>query len=108
MSRVQLNLHNPEDLKVISGQWRFASGLVPGEPNEGLVAQMKDSPARLADYDDSSWDIREDLSQWHSPRSYLCLVPYYRHAPRNSAWQRGTRNAMHIRDLYRRLRRGMD
>ena len=66
MSRVQLNLHNPEDLKVISGQWRFASGLVPGEPNEGLVAQMKDSPARLADYDDSSWDIREDLSQWHS------------------------------------------
>ncbi len=66
MSRVQLNLQDPDDLKIVSGQWRFALGLVPGEANEGLVSQLTDSPARLADYDDSSWDVTEDLTQWHS------------------------------------------
>jgi hypothetical protein len=41
-------------------------GLVPGEPNEGLTAQLRATPARLADYDDSRWElcsnIRDSLS----------------------------------------------
>ncbi len=44
----------------------MGTGLVPGEPNEGLVAQLLASPARLADFDDTGWkvcaNIRESLS----------------------------------------------
>jgi hypothetical protein len=57
---------DPEHLGLVQGQWRFAPGLVPGEPNEGLVAQLEGSPARLADYDDSSWEVWRDLTKWHS------------------------------------------
>jgi hypothetical protein len=42
-------------------------GLVPGEPNQGLVAELEASPARLPDYDDSAWqacdNVREPLSK---------------------------------------------
>jgi hypothetical protein len=42
-------------------------GLVPGEPNQGLMAEIEASPARLADYDDSRWavcdNVREPLSK---------------------------------------------
>jgi hypothetical protein len=30
---------------------------VPGQPNEGLTAQLMNTPARLPDYDDSGWEI---------------------------------------------------
>ena len=67
MPRVILELNKAEDRQKVKGQWRLGRGLVPGEPNEGLVAQMLASPARLADYDDSSWpvceNIRESLSE---------------------------------------------
>ncbi len=66
MPRAVLNLMNPDDLSALKAQWRFAPGLVPGEPNEGLVSQLAGSPARLADYDDSGWEARDDLTQWHS------------------------------------------
>jgi hypothetical protein len=36
---------------------------VPGEPNEGLVAQLVDTPARLADYDDSRWEVCKNIRQ---------------------------------------------
>ena len=49
-----------------SGEWRVASGLVPGEPNEGLVAGRGPSPARLPDYDDSAWEICEDVGERRS------------------------------------------
>jgi hypothetical protein len=66
MARVSLDLENKDDLKVIKAEgWRIASGLVPGEPNQGLVAERRGSPARLADYDDSGWalgDIQERRS----------------------------------------------
>ena len=56
MPRVSLDLELPADLAVVNSDgWRFAPGMVPGQPNQGLVAEMGDSPARLADYDDSSW-----------------------------------------------------
>jgi len=57
MPRVALDLNDAADLLKVKGQWRFAPGLVPGEPNEGLVAQTPGSPARLAEYDDSGWEV---------------------------------------------------
>lgn len=66
MPRVALDLNSTENCQKVKGQWRVAQGLVPGEPNEGLTAQLRASPARLADYDDSRWkvctNIRESLS----------------------------------------------
>jgi hypothetical protein len=66
MPRVELNLNNADDLKKLKAQWRIGPGLVPGEPNEGLKAQLLNSPARLSDYDDSKWEvctnIRKSLS----------------------------------------------
>ena len=67
MARVSLNLEDRQDLATLGTTgWRVASGLVPGEPNQGLVAELRGSPARLADYDDSWWkkdaDIQERVS----------------------------------------------
>ena len=66
MPRATFDLQDSEDLRAVGGQWRFAPGLVPNEPNEGLVSQLAGSPARLAEYDDSGWQAIEDLTQWHS------------------------------------------
>jgi hypothetical protein len=66
MPRGVLNLQDPADLRAAQGQWRFATGFVPGESNEGFVSQLAGSPARLVDYDDSSWAVCHDLTQWHS------------------------------------------
>ncbi len=66
MPRATLNLQDPEDLRAVQGQWRFAPGLVPGEPNEGLVALLTAVPCRLPDYDDSGWEVRDDITAWHS------------------------------------------
>jgi hypothetical protein len=55
MSRIALDLNQTDDLKKVKGQWRVGPGLVPGEPNEGLKAQLLNTPARLSDYDDSRW-----------------------------------------------------
>ena len=66
MPRGVLNLLDDKDLQSVKGVWRFAPGLVPGEPNEGLVPQLEGTPARLVDYDDSAWEERNDLTIWHS------------------------------------------
>ncbi len=66
MPRATIDLLDPADLRIVQGQWRFAPGLVPGEPNEGLVSQLTGSPARLPDYDDSGWEATNDLARWHS------------------------------------------
>lgn len=66
MPRMALDLNTAEGRQPVKGEWRVAQGLVPGEPNEGLTAELLASPARLADYDDSGWtvctNIRESLS----------------------------------------------
>ncbi len=66
MPRVALDLNKAEDRQKVKAEWRVGPGLVPGEPNEGLTAKLPASPARLADYDDSAWqvcpNIRESLS----------------------------------------------
>ena len=61
MPRVALDLNKAEDRQKVKGQWRFAPGLVPGEPNEGLKAQILNTPARLADYDDSKWEVCNNI-----------------------------------------------
>jgi hypothetical protein len=66
MPRVALDLNKADERQKVKGEWKVGPGLVPGEPNEGLTAQLLSSPARLADYDDAAWqvcpDIREGLS----------------------------------------------
>ena len=57
----KLNLENAEHLELTNAQWRYADGLVPGKPNGGLVDQLIETPARLADYDDSNWATCEDI-----------------------------------------------
>jgi len=66
MPRAVLDLTDSEHMRLAQAQWRFALGFVPGEPNEGLVSQSEGSPARLADYDDSNWEVYQDLPKWQS------------------------------------------
>lgn len=66
MPRAVIDLNTSAGLASVKGQWKFAQGLVPGEPNEGLVSQLEGSAARLADYDDSSWEVCADLAKWVS------------------------------------------
>lgn len=66
MPREILDLQNVEVLGKIGGNWKFAPGFIPGVDNEGFVSEIEGSPARLADYDDSTWEKRDDLTKWHS------------------------------------------
>jgi hypothetical protein len=66
MPRVALDLNTAEDRQTVKGQWRVAPGLVPGEPNEGLTAQLLATPARLADFDDSRWEICSNVRESRS------------------------------------------
>jgi hypothetical protein len=61
MPRIALDLNNAAHRQHVKGTWRMAPGLVPGEPNEGLTAQLLASPARLPDYDDSGWDVCDNI-----------------------------------------------
>ncbi len=63
MPRLVLDLNQATDQQKVGGQWKVATGLVPGEPNEGLTARLLASPARLADYDDSSWEVCTNIRQ---------------------------------------------
>jgi hypothetical protein len=66
LMRVTLDLNKAADQRLVQGEWRIGPGLVPGEPNEGLSARMLNSPARLADYDDSGWEICSDIRERRS------------------------------------------
>jgi hypothetical protein len=63
MPRVTLDLNKEKDRRKVKGEWRVGPGLVPGQPNEGLLAQLPNTPARLADYDDSTWEICANIRQ---------------------------------------------
>jgi hypothetical protein len=63
MPRIALDLNKDADRQKVKAQWRLGPGLVPGEPNEGLVAQILNTPARLADYDDSKWQVCNNIRQ---------------------------------------------
>lgn len=78
MPRIALDLNREEDRRKVKAQWRSASGLVPGQPNEGLVSQLAASPARLPDYDDSGWavcgNVRTSLSRGFTFNWYRTTV----------------------------------
>ncbi len=63
MPRVALDLNDASDRAQVKGEWRVAPGLVPGEENEGLTARLAASAARLADYDDSGWEVCGNIRQ---------------------------------------------
>ena len=63
MPRFALDLNSDSGRAVAGAEWRVAPGLVPGEDNEGLTARLLSTPARLADYDDSSWDVCPNVRQ---------------------------------------------
>jgi len=63
MPRLALDLNKAADRRKVQGEWRVGQGLVPGEANEGLTAQLLASPARLADYDDSRWEVCANIRQ---------------------------------------------
>ena len=67
MVRASLDLESPADLAVLGTTgWLMAPGLVPGEPNQGLVAELRSVEARLPDYDDSWWEKDTDIQQRNS------------------------------------------
>lgn len=63
MPRIALDLNKADDRAEVRAAWRMAFGLVPGEPNQGLVAELRESPARLPDYDDSGWEVRDNIRE---------------------------------------------
>ena len=67
MPRVALDLEQKDALAALqSDGWRIAQGLEPGQPNQGLVAEMRASNARLPDYDDSAWPAGADIQHRYS------------------------------------------
>ncbi len=63
MPRIALDLNEESDRAKVKGVWRRAPGLVPGEPNQGLAAELEASPVRLAEYDDSGWTVCENIRE---------------------------------------------
>ena len=82
----ELDLENAEHRELTNSEWRYGDGLVPGEPNGGLVNLMKESPARLADYDDSGWPTCEDIQAIISetPSTSSGSVTVIRYQPKQS------------------------
>ncbi len=66
MPRIALDLNKEEDRRKVKGQWRVGQGLVPGESNEGLNAELLNTPARLPDYDDSNWEVCANIRKSRS------------------------------------------
>ncbi len=64
MPRFPIDINSAEGQAAVQGQWRYAEGYVPGEANYGLSERLAGSPARLPDYDDSSWEVCPDTSLW--------------------------------------------
>ena len=61
MPRIALDLNTDAGRQAVKGVWRHALGYIPGEPNQGLEAEVLSSPARLADFDDSTWEICDNV-----------------------------------------------
>ena len=66
MPRAMIELNSKAGQELVQGRWKSAQGYVPGEPNEGLISQRENSPARLPDYDDSAWEYNDDIDLWIS------------------------------------------
>ena len=63
MPRIALDLNNADDRQKVKAQWRLGPGLVPGQANEGLTAQLLEVAARLPDFDDSTWQVCDNIRE---------------------------------------------
>jgi hypothetical protein len=75
MPRIALDLNTAAGRAAVKAQWRAADGLVPGEPNQGLTAELLKTPARDRDYDDSGWEVCENV---RASRSVGFCFAWYR------------------------------
>lgn len=67
MPRIALDLNKEEDrAKVGGGVWRRAIGYDPSLPDAGVVVGTPESTARLPDFDDSGWEICNDVREFVS------------------------------------------
>ena len=64
MPRFAIDINSADGQAAVKAQWRYAEGYVPGEANYGLSERAVGSPCRLADYDDSGWEVCADTSAW--------------------------------------------
>jgi len=61
MQRINIDLNNPAHRQQLGATWRRAVGFIPGATNQGWQAEGEGSPCRLADYDDSSWEVCDNI-----------------------------------------------
>ena len=67
MPRIALDLNKAEDRSKVGGTpWRRAIGYDPSLPNAGVALETPASSARLPDFDDSGWDVCDDVRQFVS------------------------------------------
>ena len=67
MPRIALDLNQAEDrARVGGGVWRRAIGYDPSLPNRGVTLETPSSSARLPDYDDSRWEVCDDVREFVS------------------------------------------
>jgi hypothetical protein len=59
--RINVDLNDPAQRESVKATWRRAIGFIPSEANQGWAAEIEGSPCRLADFDDSSWDVCENI-----------------------------------------------
>lgn len=74
MPRIALDLNTAAGRAAIKAQWRVADGYIPGQPNQGLVAEVLMTPAREKDFDDSGWEVCDNVRAGRSVG--LCFAWY--------------------------------
>ena len=66
MPRIALDLNEEEDRRKVGGVWKRAIGYDPSLPNAGVTLETPASSARLPEFDDSKWEVCEDVRQFVS------------------------------------------
>lgn len=62
VAMVTLELNCADERRLVNGVAKWAPGLMPGEPNEGMVSgKFIVAEPRLADFDDSAWDEPDNI-----------------------------------------------
>lgn len=61
MLRINADLNSPTYRQQFDVTWRRAVGFIPGQPNQGWNAEEEGSPCRLAEYDDSGWEVCDNI-----------------------------------------------
>ena len=75
MPRITLDLNKEADRQKVKGQWRMGPGLVPGEPNEGLVAESWILPRVWPNYETPGGRFAKTFGRVSRKASFR-LVPH--------------------------------